>query len=117
MRKPCALDVTLRGDPYALRDTVNRIRRALAAANKSVSGTVASPHLTASCCSEHAARSTPACAAAKRCRGFLHGIARDKQTGAGEGAGVKAGPVGVGLHEVYARRCGAEYAGRDLHVR
>ena len=41
-------------------------------------------------------------------RGVVHRVARDEHARTREGAGVEAGPVGVGLHQVYPRRRGAE---------
>ena len=115
MRKPWVLDVTLRGDPYALRASVNRIPRARAASRSSASDSRVLPQTTPSSSIEHEVTSTWACeaansedAVAQGGGGPLDRVARHEKPRAREGAGVEAGAVGVGLHQVDARRRGAE---------
>ena len=123
IRKPWVLDVTLRGEPYALRASVNRTRvvarRRASSASENAGVTAHDPSSSI----EQSATSTPVCDAANaRCgraarRRPLDGVAGDEQSGAGECAGVETGAVGVGLHKVNACRCGAQLVRGDLHVR
>ena len=126
MRKPWVLDVTLRGDPYALRASVNRIPRARAASRSSASDNArARRRRLRRRPSSTSATSTWACAAANprmRSRKAVgrpqDRVARHEEPGAREGPGVEAGAVGVGLHETDPRRCGAELRRpRSAHAR